>query len=327
MMKIKKKYIASIFLTFVLGTILGLIVSNYKYFLPNSITELHSGGYALINPLYECVESDNVAGDFSALEKKIVDYVNEVISSEDVDRTSVYFKDLNNGPWFGTNYKANFSPASLLKVPVMIAYFKKAQDNPKILNKKLKFTQEIYTNIQPITDPTNPIKIGNEYTVEQLIEKMIIESDNNALILLKENISQSDIDKVSKDLGVPTSRSINNFMSVKDYSSFFRILYNSSYLNTTYSQKALAILLKTNFTEGIRKPLPKNIRVADKFGERYIEGNIKYQLHNCGIIYYPDRPYLLCVMTEGKDYERLKKMLQEISQLIYHDYNSLFGRH
>lgn len=321
-MKLGHKFYLFIVIAFILGTISGFFVGNYRYIPTGTIKELRAGGYQLINPLYD-TEPEANAQEFSGIEKKVIDYVNNTISTEGVDRVSVYFKDLNNGPWFGVNYKANFSPASLLKVPIMIAYFKKAEKTPSILQKKIKLEQYIYKDVSPITKPTNPIMIGNEYTLEELIERMIIESDNNALGLLKKNISQEDIDKVSRDLGVPTSRSLNDFMSVKDYSSFFKVLYNDSYLDTKYSEKALSILTRTEFKKGIQNPLPSNIVVADKFGERYIEGNTKYQLHNCGIVYYPNRPYLLCIMSEGKNYSLLEKTIQEISKTVYEDYKRI----
>jgi len=49
---------------------------------------------------------------------------------------SVYFRDLNNGMWFGINEGVFYRPASMLKVPVMIAYFKLAESTPAILAKK-----------------------------------------------------------------------------------------------------------------------------------------------------------------------------------------------
>ncbi len=47
------------------------------------------------------------------------DRVNELVegmlSAGRASHISVYFRDLNNGPWFGINEKEEFSPASLLK--------------------------------------------------------------------------------------------------------------------------------------------------------------------------------------------------------------------
>lgn len=47
------------------------------------------------------------------------------------------------------------------------------------------------------------------------------------------------------------------------------------------------------------------------------------ELHDCGIIYHPYRPYLLCVMTSGKDFQGLKDTIQAISTLTYQEVNAL----
>jgi len=52
---------------------------------------------------------------------------------------------------------------------------------------------------------------------------------------------------------LPGEEDINDSVSLKEYSSFFRILYNASYLTPSSSQFALSLLTKTDFTDGIRK--------------------------------------------------------------------------
>jgi hypothetical protein len=46
------------------------------------------------------------------------------------------------------------------------------------------------------------------------------------------------------------------------------------------------------------------------------------QLHDCGIIYYPGNPYLLCVMTRGTDWSALEKTIQTISAMTYKEVDS-----
>jgi hypothetical protein len=41
------------------------------------------------------------------------------------------------------------------------------------------------------------------------------------------------------------------------------------------------------------------------------------ELHDCGIVYLPDNPYLLCVMTKGNDFAKMEKIIEEISRLSY----------
>jgi hypothetical protein len=41
------------------------------------------------------------------------------------------------------------------------------------------------------------------------------------------------------------------------------------------------------------------------------------QLHDCGIVYLPGKPYLLCIMTRGQDFTNLTSTVKEISALVY----------
>jgi len=282
-------------------------------------------GFQFTNPLLDCEYSQSIGDiEYKPSIAKINEYLNASKSSDQVQDAAVYYRDLNNGPWFGINEKDPFSPASLLKLPVMIAYFKQADENPGLLDKKLT-----YKNVKGLIAPhfvfqSNLVE-GKQYSVEQLIEQMIINSDNNSLFILQDNIDNTLIDKVTIDLGIETAstNSPEDYMSVKSYASLYRVLYNSSYLDREYSEKALEILAKTTFDKGLRQNLPKNIPIADKFGERELDNGVK-QLHDCGIIYYPKHPYLLCVMTRGSDYDKLSVIIGNISKIIYQDIDSKF---
>ena len=83
------------------------------------------------------------------------------------------------------------------------------------------------------------------------------------------------------------------------------------------SEKLLSILSKTEYKGGLVAGVPDNIIVSHKFGERVI-GDV-YQLHDCGIVYYPNNPYLLCVMTKGTEFTKLEKVIQDISGMVYQD--------
>jgi len=109
-------------------------------------------------------------------------------------------------------------------------------------------------------------------------------------------------------------------MNVVDYAAFFEILYNATYLNKEMSEKALAILTKSTFNYGLVGGVPIGVEVAHKFGERIFE---EYkQLHDCGIIYKENNPYLLCIMTrgdmmEGDNFNDLAMVIKKISEQVY----------
>jgi beta-lactamase class A len=315
------------------GVLIGFFASSYfkntEKFPVDSFSELHSGGYKYINPLYECSNSQSLgAKEYGNLEAKLRSFVDQKTASGGITQASVYFRDLNNGPWIGIHEKTEFSPSSLLKLPVMLAYFKRAEADPSILTKIIAYDKVPEGQFQVLSQgisPKNPISLGKKYTVKQLIEAMIEGSDNTALSLLEENISNAEIDRVTLDLGIPTATDLTpeDYMNVKDYSALFRVLFNASYLNRDFSQKALEILAKAEFNEGIRKPVPMVISIAHKFGERNLPNGIN-QLHDCGIIYYPSHPYLLCVMTRGTYFANLEQVIQNISGLVYGEVDSRY---
>jgi beta-lactamase class A len=99
---------------------------------------------------------------------------------------------------------------------------------------------------------------------------MIIYSDNSATNLLFNNIDHNALKDVFSDLGLKFDEqtATSDFISPKQFSLFFRILFNASYLNRSYSESALELLSQTTFKDGLEAGVPKNIEISHKFGER-----------------------------------------------------------
>ncbi|MBI2465284.1 serine hydrolase [Candidatus Shapirobacteria bacterium] len=278
-------------------------------------------GYKYINPLLEC-DTDAVSSDtnLDQLRNSINKYIDSKIKSKELSHVSVYYRDMNNGPWFGINQNELFSPASLIKVPLMIAYFKLAESDPSILSKEVVASSSADQIAQNIVPQTTLIP-DQKYTVLQLINSLIIQSDNQAYYLLLANIDNQFLVKVFADLGVDISLGFTNpngdILSVKSYASFFRILYNASYLSPKYSETALHILNQSQYKDSLVAGVDPSISVAHKYGERsYLENNVK-QFHDCGIVYLPGKPYLICIMTRGNDFKTLTTTIRDISQQIF----------
>ena len=72
----------------------------------------------------------------------------------------------------------------------------------------------------------------------------------------------------------------------------------------------------TDYHDALPAGVPPNIAVAHKFGEAGT-GDTDRQLHDCGIVYFPDHPYLACIMTRGDDTGELKDSIAAISKFIY----------
>ena len=246
-------------------------------------------------------------------------YINDQESSGEINDVAVYFRDLNNGPWFGLNEKMNFSPASLLKVPLMLALYKQALLQPGFINKEVVVVDDGFDNIETIKSEHH-LKKGDKKTVGEAIEYMIKYSDNNAAYLLSKTVDKQVFEDTYNELGIGLPLDINYTISVRTYASFFRILYNTTYLGQTYSEEALRLLSESEFKDGLVAGVPGNIKVSHKFGEREFENNIQ-QIHDCGIIYDDDHTYLLCVMSRGKDSGSLIKTIAQISKIVYDGIN------
>lgn len=310
----------------IFSAIIGYFVGKNSIKIPLFSEQRHQGSYQFINPLLEC---DSASFSSSAalddLRHQVSITIDELKNSNQISFASLYYRDLNNGPWFGINEKELFSPASLVKVPIMITYFKKAESDPSFLTQSVTLeNQNTYTQNIPPSVTLSPEKT---YTYEDLIENMIIYSDNQSYETLQKNIDNNLLVHTYSDLGIDISKAYDdpagNIISVKSYAAFFRILFNASYLNKEYSEKALKILSQIKYTDALVKGVNNpNITISHKFGERTYESTGEKQLHDCGIVYAPNKPYLICIMTRGTDFSKLSNSIAKLSNIVFQSITS-----
>ncbi len=326
MMLFRNKMILIATGTLVLGFLFGFFFPRSSE-IDEATGEWRLGSDSFTNPLLECDLGEEALSskkiDFTA---DLRDFVEDLKDEMDIEDVSVYYRDLNNGPVFGINQEESFAPASLLKIPLLIAYLRWAEDDPRVLEEKIFFESPIDVGYQQEFAPSLPLVSGTTYTARELLERMIKYSDNQALMLLFNKIPQQYQEELYRLLGVdttlitdPTAR-----LTVKQYSIFFRILFNASFLSRKNSEYALQLLSDTSFVDGLRASVPESITIAHKFGERKTRMDLQ-QFHDCGIVYYPGHPYLLCVMTRGKDVTKLIDAIRETSGFVYKEINTQYA--
>jgi beta-lactamase class A len=234
-----------------------------------------------------------------------------------MNTASVYVRLFGKAEWLSINDETKYQPGSLFKVPLLITYLRLEEKTPGVLQKKLMFnniTAEAKQFKQEFMK--NQIQQGQSYTVKELLKYMIVHSDNNATMLLFNNIHTSEFEKTFTDLGLDKNMTKSEgVVSAKEYSRFWITLYNGSYLNFDNSEYALSLLSQSDFDQGMMKGIPKNIMVAHKFGESGT--TVDRQLHESAIVYLDGKSYLLTIMTKGKDLKVLSKLMGDISRLVY----------
>lgn len=312
------RWVAVVAAAFIAGLVAGILMPFEV--VPSIMHEEREYGesYDFINPLLSCGEGNfnHLGNDETiALEKKLASFVETEKAAGRINDAGVYFRELNGGPWVGVDFEQQFTPGSLLKVPLAISVYQQAERDPLLLSRVIEYeggdagAPQFYeaARIMP-----------GAYTVEELIRAMLVNSDNNAALLLAQVIGNEQLDSSYSHLGIKAPRFGSDYeTSVRTYASFFRILYNSTYLDRAHSERMLSLLSETAFTDGIVAGVPAGTKVAHKFGERSLESEGTVQLHDCGIVYHPQQPYLLCVMMRGSDFTTIATAIAGISRLAY----------
>jgi len=250
--------------------------------------------------------------------------ITTAIAAKQVNEVSIYFRNQQNGHWVGINENAEYDPASLLKVPILMAYYHKAESDPVVLTQKFVYDATTASDMEA-NQTRHPLVDGQTYTVGELIENMIVYSDNKATDVLLAHIDRKDLDQLFIDLGITSPSQLAPgspyTISTKNYSLFFRLLRNSTFLHPELSEQALQLLTRTTFNQALVGGVPSDVPVAHKFGLHAVTdptGNVaSIELHDCGIVYKPDSNYLLYVMTKGTDLPSLKEFIKDISQIVY----------
>lgn len=273
--------------------------------------------FKFISPLigFDVSENQNFP-EFTKAKNKILEVIGKEKLQKRLETIGLYARTLDNGHWFGIDENSNFEPASLLKVPIMIAYFKKAETNPNVLKEKIRYDRPGPHTESGLLEKPSTLEKDKDYTVEDLIQTMVIKSDNDAMNILLEHLGLNYLTEVFSDFGIQFPSEKEYVISPKQYAVFFRRLRNATFLNRKFSEEALDILSRVEFQDGIAGGASKGITVAHKFGERGVRNNgalAGVELHDCGIVYNPSNPYLLCIMTRGYDVKELEDIISKIS--------------
>jgi beta-lactamase class A len=296
--------------------------SRYTHNEPQRVA---SKGYRFTSPLldFELPEGVGINDEPMSFRYQLEKYVRAQTSSGQAKEISVYYRDLHDGPWFGIDEEIEFNPTSMLKVPIMVACLKMAENTPLLLKSVIVNHYSDDLRVLQRIKPAQSAEQGRSYTVEELLRLMIVYSDNNATRLLYDKITSEEFNNALLGMGIDTNNRSANSLTVHEFSSIFRILYNASYLNREMSEKALQLLSAPDFAQGIVGGVPKGVVVSSKFGE-LTEGssNEIKRLHEFGIIYHHKHPYILGIATKGSDYDKLANVIQGVSRLVYSEVNA-----
>ena len=236
------------------------------------------------------------------------------------DTFGIYFEYLPTGTSININGANQFHAASLFKTPVVMAYYHTRE--------RLHETDDPVATLQP-QDLDNQFgdlwKKGAGYKIRlsDAVRLALEESDNTAAKVLVRYIGTVDFEAVYQGLDINLDVDKQGaVLTPKSYSSILKALYFSSVLNKEDSQTILNYLANTSFPDKLAAGVPDNVTVAHKIGDFNINDNDPTDDYysDCGIVYVPRRPYLLCMISRT-DEQTARVRMQDISKIIY-DYIS-----
>lgn len=315
----------SIAIALLVGVVLGAGTSGLYH-------RVQCGDYRLINPDFACGERQAIRKEpYLAFTNDLRAWIEKQRQAGGVSKIAVYFRDLRSGPLFGIDENEGFVPASLLKLPIVLTFMDAAGDLPDLLSTQVRYSRDGVTHFEmprQIEASATGMSDGQTCTIEDLLRHTIVHSDNLSYYLLLEHMNHvvpdggARIARTFQELGIVDPRTFaDEVVTVRGYASLLRMLYNVSYLDIEGSEKVLSWLASSTFTTGIGAGVPEGVVVANKFGERELGADVR-QLHDCGIVYFPDNPYLLCVMTRGSDWKRLHEAIAGVSRLVWDEVNA-----
>ena len=311
---------------FCLGIIVGMLLlhvwqaRDYRIAQQDRV-HLDEGSVLLTNPYLECV--GEIARDeiLDKFQDKARSYVREQQQSDQSLEVSWYLRDLVSGAWVGNQETRLYDIASFSKVPTMMYILSEAEHDPDILKQKILFDEtmmQIENNLAEY--PELQMTDGASYSVGDLLYRTIAYSDNYAFRVLLGYFDMDQVESFMQQSGFvyQTDSDGNLYIDAKTYSSLFRMLYNASFLSREASEYALLMLSENVVHDGFMEHLGQDILVSSKFAvhQSFERGS---QYHQCGIIYFPDQPHLLCVMTASynKEPEMLSPIVGDIAGILY----------
>jgi beta-lactamase class A len=238
-------------------------------------------------------------------------------------------KDLHSGEIVQSNEGGVFPSASLIKLPIMVAAFQAVQEG------KVSLSMPITLRLQDKRGGSGIIKLatpGTIFTLRELLEYMIIHSDNTAAELVIQQLGFDYLQNTFDHLGLQdteihpdgfrlTARHIadDNRTSPRDMAFLLEKIYHRQMVSADASDQMLDILKHQKLRDRLPRFLPTGWEIAHK------TGLLRRACHDVGIVFSPGGDYLICVLTShDTTYKIAKRFIASLGRITFDYYQSGF---
>jgi beta-lactamase class A len=245
----------------------------------------------------------------------------------------VAIEDLTSGQTFLLHQDEIFPQASTIKITVLAELYHQAQQSESGATGKARLTDMYTVQTQDLVQDSD-IMGGLTPSVTRLTNRdlatmMVAVSDNSAANVLIDRVGMKNVNALLDSLGLTHTRLQRKMMDLKaagegrenlstprEMMILLEDIYRGKVLNEN-STRDFWKMLSTHKQSTIARDLPDGVQIADKPGE--LEG----VRNDCGVVFVPDRPYIICVMTSYLRNEREgEQAISRVSAAAY----SMFDR-
>lgn len=247
----------------------------------------------------------------------------ETLLAAHTGRYAVALRHLPSGAAWDLNPATLFPAASMIKVPIMYEIMRQAASGALSLTDSLTVTANARVGGAGILHELRP---NTRMTIRELVTLMIILSDNTATNLLIDRIGMDAVNQTMDDLGLTATRLRRRLMdfaaaeagrdnqtTAADQARLFEIIeQQQDGLPPPYQALMLDILKRQQVRDKLPFYLPEDIVIAHK------TGTLPNAEHDGGIMYLPNGPYIICVLTAdlAVNYEGLQ-LIATLGKLLY----------
>jgi beta-lactamase class A len=239
--------------------------------------------------------------------------------------------DLTSGHKYLLNGDEVFPQASSIKIPLLLELYRQGQDSAQ---GHVKLT-DLYTVRQSDLVPDSDIFLGltpgvTQLTNRDLASMVMAVSDNSATNVLIDRVGMENVNKLMDRLGLKQTRLRRKMMDLKaaqegrenvstprEMMRLLEAIYQAKVLKKTTTEDFLKVL-RTHKDSALLRGLPDGVGAANKPGA--LEG----VRNDSGIIFAPNRPFVLCIMATYLRKEREgEKAISEIAAVAYAHFERL----
>jgi len=220
-----------------------------------------------------------------------------------------YVIRLNSGFSYGVNENDIFEPASLNKLPVILAMYIEAENGNINLETvyALKGSDRVTGSGSLYGKPE-----GYELTYRDILSYMGKESDNTAANIARNLLGEEKIKQAIDIAGMDNTVVIGEDQKTTPYDIglFFQKLWEGDIVSKKHRDEILKNLTDTIYEEWLAAGIPLSTDVAHKYGREI------HVVNDAGII-FTDEPFILVLLSKGVVEREADQVFPELSKAIY----------